>query len=203
MKYLPTFLKHVFFVVISTFLGACVSTTPMLDTDVTSHWQFDGKIGIAYPDTHCNTDNCLARSDQGKIKWRQSLKTYHIELSDPFGRVLIRLDGNDDSLQAQTPGTPPIHADPQQFIALMVNESKQQSVFNALTPTLLRHWVTGRPAPNVAATIVGKQQFEQQGFHIISHQWRQTDIGYLPSLIIIEQGDIKLRLVIRNWQMIE
>lgn len=183
-------------------LSGCASTTPMMDTRVNDNWQLNGKIGVAYPDAKCNRDNCPARSDQGRILWQQQSQRYQIEISDPFERVLIRLDGNDDNLRAQSPGKAPINATPAQFIALMVNESEQQSALSALTPHLLRHWVTGRPAPDTDVTRSGSQQFKQQGFTVAAKQWRKTTVGQMPSLVTIEKGQVKLRLVVREWQPI-
>lgn len=182
-----------------TLLGGCQSITPMLNTSAEDSWQLNGKIAIAYPDTRCNTDNCLSRSDQGKIEWQQKIDTYAIQLSDPFGRVLIHLNGNDERLRAESPGRAAIHAEPQQFISLMVSESEQQTALEALTPKLLRYWVTGRPAPHLPVKQTGNQQFEQQGFRISSGQWRNTTIGQMPSLITITKGEVRLRLVVRDW----
>ncbi len=183
----------------SSVLNGCVTTTSMGESTATDNWQLTGKIAIAYPDAQCGRERCPSRSDQGKIIWKQQANDYHITLSDPFGRLLITLDGNNKSLHAQSPGKAPIITEPQQFIALMVADSEQQSTLNTLTPQLLRHWVTGRPAPGIAVSEKDKQHFVQQGFSIHTRQWRKTPIGQMPSLITIEKEALKLRLVVRDW----
>ncbi len=131
-------------IVATILLSGCVTTTNMANTMAADSWQLTGKIAIAYADSRCSRERCPSRSDQGKITWKQQANDYHITLNDPFGRLLITLNGNDKSLHAQSPGKAPIIAEPQQFIALMVADSEQQSILNTLTPKLLRHWVTGR-----------------------------------------------------------
>lgn len=180
-------------------LGGCAGTGVFIHTKADGHWQLSGKIGLVYPESHCSGgDKCRSRSDQGKIDWQQQAQAYQIRISDPFGRVVMRINGNSQQLQAQSADRPIIHTTPNAFVALIANNSENQTLAN-LSPEWLRHWVTGRPAPEATVSEQSDNQFVQNGYTVNSKQWRDTPVGKMPSLIIVTKADFTLRLVVREW----
>lgn len=180
-------------------LGGCATTPQMVNNSPIEHWSMAGKIAIVYPAKSCNRENCPKQSDQGKVQWQQNKKQYHIVLFDPFGRKVIGIEGNDNVLQASTPGKAPIQATPAEFVTLLTKQRSQSALFADLRPQDLRYWVTGRAVPNTEKTDKGSDAFIQKGFTITNRQWRETSLGYLPSLVTVVKDQLKLRLVIKHW----
>lgn len=183
-------------------LQGCVSSSGVASTSAVDNWKLSGKIAAVYPKTNCQKDECSPHSDQGKINWQQKGETYRIAVSDPFGRVVIELVGDNDKLTAMTPGQQaPISTSPEDFLTLLVSKNEQSQALTDLTANNLRYWVTGRISPTAGA--VKKQasghSFEQKGYLVTTKQWRATEIGQLPSLVNIAKGKFKLRFVIRDW----
>ncbi len=191
--------------VASAILQGCVSSSGTASTVAVDDWQLSGKVAAVYPKTNCMKDNCSPHSDQGKIKWQQRGEEYDITVFDPFGRVVIELDGNSRMLSAVSPGQKTINTTPENFLTLLVNKKEQNKALSTLNPNDLRYWVTGRASPN-AGKVTHHQdgkRFEQKGYTITTKQWRATPVGQLPSLVNIVKGKFKLRLVIRNWQKVD
>lgn len=184
-------------------LAGCATTPQMVSNSPINHWSMAGKIAIVYPARSCNREVCPKQSDQGKIQWQQQKQHYRIVLSDPFGRKVIEIEGNDNMLQATTPGKAPIQATPEAFVTLLTKKRSQSALFAELRPQDLRYWVTGRAVPNIEKTDKGNDAFIQKGFTITSRQWRDTPLGYLPSLVTVVKEQLKLRLVIKHWSKAE
>lgn len=179
-------------------LGGCASSETFINTAAENHWQLSGKIGLVYPESHCSGNDCRSRSDQGKIDWRQQAQTYAIRISDPFGRVVMRINGDNQQLQAQSADQAAIHTTPDEFVALIANNADNQALSN-LSPAWLSYWVTGRPAPDTPISAQNGNQFVQQGYTVNAKQWRDTSVGKMPSLIVVNKDDFTLRLVVREW----
>ncbi len=182
------------------FLQACVSTDSVsIKTKPADSWELTGKIGMMYPEANCIGDSCKMRSDQGGIKWQQNQQSYHIVLNDPFGRAVLQISGNDQQLKATAPGQQAITGTPEEFSRLLTKGKSQHSLLANLTPKDLSYWITGRPNPDYD-TKQNKNNFEQKGYTIIASQWRSTPVGYMPSLVQLKKEQVKLRIVVKEWE---
>lgn len=190
-----------FFVV--SLLQGCIVDKSFIDSRIVDTWGLAGKIGIAYPNNRCQKDYCPPRSEQGNLKWQQRKTAYHFEVSDPFGRTVMTITGDEQQLLAKAPGQAPIHSTPSEFMSLLVGDNKQKMLLSNLSPQDLRYWVTGRPVPKVPHEKQGESDFIQKGFTINTRQWRKTAAGNMPALVIVYKGDFKLRVVIREWQKLD
>lgn len=179
-------------------LQGCASTTAFSDGKAEKAWTMNGKIGMVYPEANCVGNDCRMRSDQGSIRWQQQKTHYEIVLSDPFGRELLQLAGDNRQLTASAPGKQRISASPDEFARLLTNQKTQQQAFADVTPADLSHWITGRANPQHPVQESGNG-FEQKGFHINPSQWRDTNVGKMPSLVVVKKGQITLRIVIKAW----
>lgn len=181
-------------------LQGCISTNSdtFVDNRVLDRWALNGKIGLVYPQAHCQGSDCRKRSDQGGISWQQQRSDYDITITDPFGRTVLTVSGNPQQLRAQSPGENPLVVAPKEFLALLAKDSTQRSILSELSPDDLRYWVTGRVNP--AYPVEKKQDtFEQKGFSISARQWRTTPAGNVPALVTVKKDDFTLRLVVREW----
>ncbi len=184
------------------FLQACISTDSVSVTSkVSDEWELIGKIGMVYPESNCMGNDCKTRSDQGGIKWLQNRQNYHIVLNDPFGRTVLQLSGDNQQIKASAPGKQAIIASPNEFAQLLTKRKAQHRLLANLTPKDLSYWVTGRPNPDNTSK-KNKNYFEQKGYTISASQWRNTPVGHMPSLVMLKKGQVKLRIVIKEWEKI-
>jgi|GEM_PF-6476685 len=188
----------------SLLISGCAINTNHIDTSNkhVDDWQLDGKIAITYPNANCQRDECSLQNAQGKIHWRQKKAHYNVILFDPFGRQVMHIIGNDQVLQASSrTNTPALITSPEHFCHLLAGEMQQSDQLAALSPNDLRHWLTGRAIPNIdyRKTLGNEGQFMQKGFTVTTRQWRTTPLGQMPFLVDINKGNIKVRLVIKEW----
>lgn len=182
-------------------LVACAHQTLPSDKPLTHDWQLDGKLAVRYPAAdNCRDNFCPKQSDQGNIRWQQRGDDYTILLSDPFGRVLFNVSGDNKTLRFKAVNQAIIEAPTTDFLRLILSQPMAQSL-DGLSPELLRYWVSGRPAPQLPfkKTVDG---FEQAGFTISAKQWRKSPIGTLPALTVVKKDQMMLRLVVRDWQQL-
>lgn len=191
--------KTVSFGIVLLFLQGCIGNKSFVDSRVIDTWDLSGKIGIVYPSKQCQRDYCPPRSEQGNLTWQQKKSAYNIALSDPFGRVVLTLTGDEQRLLATAPGKSPIQTTPNEFMSLLIRENQQKAALSQLSPKDLRYWITGRPVPKVAHEQQGSSDFVQKGFTVSSRQWRKTPVGNMPALVVIKKEQFKLRVVIREW----
>lgn len=190
----------VFFLLI---LQGCASASLSPATSKSEdQWVLSGKIGMLYPQPNCSGNDCRLQSDQGGIRWQQQKERYEITLIDPFGRELLRLAGDNRQLTATAAGKEPLETSPDSFAQLLTNQPSQQQLFADVTPKDLRYWVTGRPSPQHSAK-QNNGSFEQKGFLISASQWRETNVGEMPSLVVLKKAKMTLRLVIKSWESLE
>lgn len=192
-------IKTIGFLLILLGLSGCASTPQSVSNQPITHWVLRGKIAIIYPGTHCNRESCPKQSDQGRIHWQQQAEHYQVTLFDPFGRRVMTIVGDDQALKADQPNHPSIHTTPQNLVSLMTKNRRQNELFSTLDPQDLRYWITGRAVPKQPIQQQKPHSFMQKGFTVNSRQWRETDLGFLPSLITVTKEDLVLRLVIQQW----
>lgn len=188
-------------ILFAVFLQGCMTTQPPAFTNrkAVTDWSLSGKIGVVYPNEDCHQARCTTKSHQGSIDWQQQQSDYRIKLSDPFGREVIAIVGNQQYLRAGSPNRTPVQTTPKDFMNVLLGDTASTTALNHLTPQDLSYWVTGRANPAQPFTAKGSG-FVQKGFTINSKQWRQTSVGQMPSLITVSKEHFKIRLVIKEWQ---
>ncbi len=186
-------------VLLALLVQGCASNHIAIETRLVDQWKLNGKIAIAYPSSNCKAIGCPPRSDQGGIDWTQDKQNYTITLNDPFGRRVINIEGNEQSLTFKIPNKPQQQTTPENFVRLLIGQSKQKTALSDLTPRDLQYWLTGRPVPKIEHVKREKGVFEQKGYTVTAKQWRGSPIGNMPSLVVIKKANTMLRLVIRDW----
>ncbi|MDX1693288.1 MAG: lipoprotein insertase outer membrane protein LolB [Ketobacteraceae bacterium] len=153
-----------------------------------TEWQLQGKIGIKQ------------RDDGGSayINWTQAEDSFYIRLSGPLGSGTTIISGNDSGakLESASDGT---------FIA----ESPEQLLYEHTGWHLplhnLLYWVKGLPEPRLPAIT----EFDERGYlsRLIQGPWQLDFYRYqnaldvtLPHKIKIYNQDLKVTLVIKNWE---
>ncbi len=157
-------------------------------------WRIDGKLGVRTADD----------SGSASIKWTQQGLDYQINLSGPLGQKRMIITGQPGKVRMEQTGEPAREArSPEALI-------KKQLGWT-LPVTQLAYWVRGLPAPKgriarLEQNSDGLVALLQQGDWLIrytnySDQSLNDKTLALPGRIVAEYRDVRLTLVIRQWQL--
>lgn len=157
-------------------------------------WQLQGKLGIRTPD-----DNGSA-----SLKWTQEKTDYQLNLSGPLGQKRMIITGTPGKVRLEQTGEPAEEAKTPEALI------KKQLGWT-LPVTQLAYWVRGVPAPQTRITRIEQNsdgliaQLEQGGWLINYSNYQNQAFNNatlsLPGRITAEYQDVRLILVIREWQL--
>lgn len=151
-------------------------------------WQISGKIGIRAPQD----------SGSGTLFWLQRQDYFDIRLSGPLGRGAARLTGRPDAVALEVAGQGHFEAESPEALV-------QAQLGWQLPVSNLLWWVRGLPAPDSRSRI----ELDDSGRLVSLHQdgWDVQYLSYeekggyaLPSRIKLAGRDLKITLVIKDWQ---
>lgn len=158
------------------------------------NWQLAGKLGIRTAD-----DNGSAN-----LKWDQQLTNYQINLSGPLGQKRTIITGSADKVRLEQTGEAAQEADTAEALI-------KKSGGWTLPVTQLAYWVRGVPAPELRITHLQQNenglidQLVQGGWSVNYSNYRDQNfkgaILPLPGKITAEYKDVRLVLVIREWNL--
>lgn len=186
------------------FISGCVhqrSLTP--PQDVLEHqrqvqeigdWQLTGKLGI----------RTTADSGSASVKWAQQFASYQINLSGPLGQKSMIITGTPEKVRLEQTGEPVQEAKTAEALI-------KKSAGWTLPVAQLAYWVRGVPAPKLRITHLQQNesgligQLIQGGWNISYGNYRDQIFNGvilpLPGKITAEYKDVRLVLVIRDWQL--
>lgn len=157
-------------------------------------WQLTGKLGI----------RTAADSGSASLTWAQQIANYQIKLSGPLGQKSMIITGTPDKVRLEQTGEPAQEAKTAEALI-------KKSAGWTLPVAQLAYWVRGVPAPKLRITHLQQNetgliaQLIQGGWVINYSNYRdQTFNGVilpLPGKITAEYKDVRLVLVIRDWQL--
>lgn len=151
-------------------------------------WQINGKLGIR------------SSQDSGSavLFWLQRQDYFDIRLSGPLGQGSTRLTGRQGavSLEIANRGT---------FQAPSAEALMQQQLGWSLPVDNLLWWVRGLPAPHSKSKAQLNSDsllasLEQDNWHIEYLSYRTENGLQMPERIKLSGGDLKITLVIKQWQ---
>ena len=161
-------------------LAACGSTPPQPDPG--ERWGFSGKIGLwAY-----------GKQDSANIDWQDCASDYLIRLSGPLGVGGAVIYGNESGVSLHHGSdTPQRASSPEELLASL-------GWYMPVSP--LRFWLQGQAAPDRpfqrSPLSGGKiQELAQSGWQI-RYDYRADRL----SRIDMDNGDIRLKWIIREWR---
>lgn len=151
-------------------------------------WQISGKIGIQAPQD----------SGSGTLFWLQRQDYFDIRLSGPLGRGATRLTGRPDAVALEVAGQGRFEAESPE--ALVESQLGWQ-----LPVSNLLWWVRGVPAPDSRSRVQlnadGRLARLQQDGWDVEYLGYTDENGYtLPSRIKLAGRDLKIALVVKDWQ---
>lgn len=151
-------------------------------------WQISGKIGIQAPQD----------SGSGTLFWLQRQDYFDIRLSGPLGRGATRLTGRPEAVALEVAGQGRFEA--QSPEALVESQLGWQ-----LPVSNLLWWVRGVPAPDSRSRVQlnadGRlARLQQDGWDVEYLGYTDEDGFALPSRIKLAGRDLKITLVVKDWQ---
>lgn len=185
-------------------LNGCARTppkSPVISQDWAKHetqiqsknnWQAIGKLGVKVPND----------GGSANLRWTQQSDAYQIDLNGPFGQGKLSIEGQPGKVTLTEAGEPPRSAK-------TAEELITKTTGWNIPVTQLAYWVRGLPAPNLKITrfqpnalgLLG--ELEQAGWKVVYGDYlnvASTDNSIaMPARITAEYKDVKLTLVIREW----
>ena len=133
------------------------------------------------------------------MDWKQSEDDYLIRIVPPFGRGAFELDGNSEGVTMRG-------SDDQIFHASNPETLLQTHLGWQVPVSGLIYWIRGLPDPNVnVKTMVLDEQARIQ--HLSQNSWDvsyksyiQSDGLNLPKKMSMQNQNLKVKLVIREWE---
>lgn len=202
---MKAFSSFAYLLFITLLISGCAhkAPRPMLTEDWQSHveqllplqkWQLTGKLAVKVP------------NDGGSMSllWQQQPKEFSLDFTGPFGQNLLSINGQGKTVTLSEPDHAPITAS-------TAEELIRRNTGWHIPVAQLTYWVRGLPDPSarVRAFETNGQglpaQIEQLDWKITYNEYMSvaTSNGAItmPKRIVAEYKDIRLTMVIRDWQM--
>lgn len=184
--------KLLVLIVLAVLQSACMTQPQHITGSTAAHttaelkqWQASGRIGIT----------AIDQSGSGGFTWEQNEAVSQIQLRGPVGvgSLAVSVDGSGLSLLSSE-GTSYSESD-----ALLVMQEKLGVV---LPVTQLRYWLLGTAAPSTYRWLDATHQLlEQDGWLITYQQWTERNQLSLPIRLILQQGAVRIVVVIQAWNL--
>lgn len=153
-------------------------------------WQVRGRIAVKIAE----------RGYSGGLRWEQDGDEFDLSLQGPLGRQAFRLAGHPERVRVtDEAGAESVTEDPEQ---LMREEFGWSVPLDALP-----YWVRGLPAPELAVKSIERdaagllRACEQAGWQLRIETFSDVSGLSLPRRIDLVRGAVRVRLVLREWQL--
>jgi outer membrane lipoprotein LolB len=175
------------------FIGSCATRPPLLSPGAPGELRaldISGKISVK----------------QGKsanfagVRWHHAIPNHDITILSPLGQTVARVVQNGDGVTLST-------ADKAQYHASDADSLMQQVLGWSLPLTGMQYWVLGRAAPGDPAEVVNSNdqrvtRINQDDWQIDYANYRPVGNGELPGRIVMQHGDVQIRVVIDSWTVL-
>lgn len=155
-------------------------------------WQIQGRTVITQDKEGWNAG----------LRWQENRGVYQIKLQGPFAQGGVTIDGNDEqAILTMADGEQVTSSSPEALIL--------ETLGVQLPVSALRDWVRGMPYQSKGYEEI---RFDQDGrlIYLVQQGWEIEYLRYIPfkhhsmpEKIFINHADIRLRLVISDWDAVE
>ncbi len=154
-------------------------------------WHVYGRAGVVTP----------KQSGSVTINWDRNPSTYSISMSDPLGRTLARLEGQDDGrVLLNVSGQQPVYSNRAED--LLYRQTGWLLPFGSLD-----YWMRGLPAPGRDyVRLLNNQgylaELQQNGWTVVYGSYKDINGVHLPAKIRAEKNGVKVIFSIRKWTLV-
>lgn len=150
------------------------------------HWQAEGRVATKKGQ----------KGNNASFVWLQRGESFRIRLYGPFGSGSAYITGRPNVVELK-------ESNGKVTRARTAEELLQKVAHLNMPISGLRYWMTGNVSPHLP---VSKQNLnaqgqlnylEQQGWRIQYENYGKTN---LPSKLQLQNGDVKVKLIVTNWQ---
>lgn len=183
----------------SKFIRLLLITVALLGNACTSVNHLEDQRDWVVPELQINQwklqGRLLIRTDEvlnANINWQHKGSKDELSLFGVLGlgKQKISIDGKNISLD---------NGDGNKLSSNNVDGFIAQQLGFVVPLTALRRWVLGQPLKDKPVIKI-KNGFEQLGWQIKSSRFKKTEIGVMPHKLKISKNQIKLTLIIDQWE---
>ena len=153
-------------------------------------WEIKGRISMSID----------REAWSASLHWQQDNQEYLLKIIAPLGRGTIELQGNESGVDMRLQRDEIKHAkDPESLLA---------DTFGWSVPVSgLLYWIRGLPDPEIKTSKIlfdanGRiTDMEQSGWQLRYSGYNDEGDYQLPGKIYMNSGNLKIRLVIRDWSI--
>lgn len=162
-----------------------VGTSAVRDAGELRDWTASGRMGISG----------VEQAGSGGFTWRQQADISDLQVRGPMGMGLlaIHLQGQRLTLQA---------SDGTQYDAAQALAELEQRLGAPVPVAQLRYWVLGLAAPGVHQWLAPSTTLTQEGWQIRYSDWLQRGALRLPGKVILSREQVRIVIVVQEWQLI-
>ncbi|MCC4291138.1 lipoprotein insertase outer membrane protein LolB [Vreelandella aquamarina] len=185
-------------------LAGCASQAPMdeggrqagqwerqqADVEAFESWILVGKAGLRTPeeDTSANLD------------WNQTPYYFRMLISGPFGGGRSVLEGREGRFSLTTSEG--------RFEAETPEALMEEQLGWSLPVRAMPDWVRGLPGDHASYQLETDElgfpsHLQQDGWEIDYRDWEQAEGMWLPRRLVMNYGDVRITLVVNQWQASE
>ena len=185
-------------------LAGCASQAPMdeggrqagqwerqqADVEAFESWTLVGKAGLRTPE-----ENTSANLD-----WNQTPYYFRMLISGPFGGGRSVLEGREGRFSLTTSEG--------RFEAETPEALMEEQLGWSLPVRAMPDWVRGLPGDHASYQLETYElgfpsHLQQDGWEIDYRDWEQAEGMWLPRRLVMNYGDVRITLVVNQWQASE
>lgn len=149
----------------------------------TAKWSFAGRMAVSDEND----------SFSASISWNHQNRQDKLELAGLFGQGRTLIELTDDGVAID-------YGDERLQYFGNVDELVSRQVGVDIPVTALKYWVLGLVQPGAEYGVV-ENGFVQSGWNVRYLQMQVVGQNDMPRKIRVEQGDVKLKLIINQWDL--
>jgi len=152
------------------------------------NWELNGRIALSME----------RQAWTASLQWVQSQADYQLRIIAPMGQGSVEMQGDDKGVSLQVTKDKVLYADSPEILL--------QKNFGWSVPVSgLVYWIRGIPVPDrrIKKLLLDDNgrvsEMEQSGWQVTYSNYTSQGNVDLPGKIVMQNGRLKLRLVIRHW----
>lgn len=152
-------------------------------------WRLRGRAAIRVPD----------ESGTVSVDWRQSGERYRLDMRGTLGAGAMRLEGRPGRVVLR-------RSNGERLVANNAQRLLSRTTGFDLPVERLVWWLRGQPVPDIAGTVRlddrnRPAQLMQDGWQVTYDRWQQAGEYELPGRLSVKRDDIRVRLVVSQWDI--